>query len=173
MPRICTKEELRSIYGPAKEKVLEEKPGAIEPSSERFIELSPFHIISSCNAEGMHDNSPRGGHSGFVKTQDHKTLLIPDFPGNNRLDTLENIIENGKVGLIFFIPGIDETLRINGKAYLSTDESVMNLFSEYKKPPKLAIVVQVESVHRHCANALKTSQLWSSEKFVSSSALAV
>ena len=106
------------------------------------------------------DASPRGGEPGFVKVLDEKTLLIPDSPGNNRLDTLENIVATGRVGLLFMVPGMDETLRVNGFAALSTEPSERALCIDARRTPVLVIRVSVTSVYLHCAKAFMRSQLW-------------
>jgi PPOX class probable FMN-dependent enzyme len=106
------------------------------------------------------DASPRGGEPGFVKVRDAHTLLIPDAPGNNRLDTLENIVSTGQLGLLFLVPGFDETLRVNGCALLSTNAADLQPFAEAKRPPALVIRVTVASVYLLCAKSLMRSQLW-------------
>jgi PPOX class probable FMN-dependent enzyme len=106
------------------------------------------------------DASPRGGEPGFVKVTDAHTLLLPDAPGNNRLDTLENIIATGRLGLLFMVPGFDETLRINGRAVLSTDPVDLALCADARRAPALVIRVAVESVYLHCAKAFMRSKLW-------------
>ncbi|MEI8402090.1 MAG: pyridoxamine 5'-phosphate oxidase family protein, partial [Alcaligenaceae bacterium] len=116
---IQTIEQLRGLYAPAKERAVKKQLSALDAHCQHYIGLSPFVVISSVGLDQMLDASPRGGAPGFVKSVDAHTLLIPDSPGNNRLDTLENIIHTGKVGMLFLIPGMDETLRVNGTACLS------------------------------------------------------
>ena len=115
---------------------------------------------------GRFDASPRGGDPGFVTTPDSATLLIPDAPGNNRLDTLENVIGSGRIGLLFLIPGVDETLRVNGKARLCDDPEMLRGFANEKRTPRLVIEVKVEDVYLHCAKALMRSRLWSADSKV-------
>ena len=115
---------------------------------------------------GRFDASPRGGDPGFVKAPDSATLLIPDAPGNNRLDTLENIIGSSRIGLLFLIPGVDETLRVNGKARLCDDPEMLRGLANEKRTPKLVIEVKVEDVYLHCAKALMRSKLWSADSKV-------
>jgi hypothetical protein len=110
------------------------------------------------------DASPRGGEPGFVKVLDAQTLLLPDAPGNNRLDTLENIVATGQLGLLFLVPGFDETLRVNGRAVLSTDVADLAPFSQTQRPPALVIQVTVASVYLHCAKSLMRSKLWDAER---------
>lgn len=118
--------------------------------------------MASSNAAQAMDASPRGGAPGFVKVPDERTLLIPDAPGNNRLDSLENILATGKIGLLFMIPGIDETLRVNGDARLSCAEEHIQAFSGEKRRPMLVIEVMVTEAYLHCAKALMRSALWAS-----------
>lgn len=157
---IDTLERLRALYPAPKERAIRKQLSALDPHCRRFIELSPFVVVASGNVTQAMDASPRGGAPGFVKTLDERTLLIPDAPGNNRLDTLENIIGTGKVGLLFMIPGIDETLRVNGAARLSCDEEQLQLFADEKHRPKLVIEVSVAEAYLHCAKALMRSGLW-------------
>jgi PPOX class probable FMN-dependent enzyme len=154
------KDTLRTLYPPAKERSLKKQIGHLDRHCLRFVGLSPFVILASGSKEGHFDASPRGGEPGFVKAQDSGTLLIPDAPGNNRLDTLENILGTGRIGLLFLIPGVDETLRVNGKARLIDDAGVLLRFRNEKRTPKLVIEVKVEHVYLHCAKALMRSNLW-------------
>jgi len=163
---IDTKESLRSLYPVAKERSVKKQLAHLDKHCLRFIELSPFVVLASGGTEGHLDASPRGGAPGFVKAPDSHTLLIPDAPGNNRLDTLENIIGTGRLGLLFLIPGVDETLRINGKARLTDEISMLERFKDEKRAPKLLIEVKVEDAYLHCAKALMRSRLWSPESRV-------
>jgi len=164
-------EELRALYPAPKERSVKKQLAALDVHCRRFIELSPFVVLASGNTAGSMDASPRGGAPGFVKVLDERTLFIPDSPGNNRLDTLENIIGTGKLGLFFMIPGIDETLRINGAARLSCHAGHLQLFSGEKRSPKLAIEVTVAEAYLHCAKALMRSSLWKSSSQVDRSSL--
>jgi len=157
---IDTLEKLRALYPVPKERAIRKQLSSLDPHCRRFIELSPFVVVASGNVTQAMDASPRGGAPGFVKALDERTLLIPDAPGNNRLDTLGNIIGTGKVGLLFMIPGIDETLRVNGAARLSCDEEQLQLFAGEKHRPKLVIEVVVAEAYLHCAKALMRSGLW-------------
>ena len=163
---IDSKEKLRSAYPPAKERSLKKQLTQLDPHCLRFVSLSPFVVLSSGTPEGGFDASPRGGEPGFVRAPDARTLLIPDAPGNNRLDTLENIIANGRLGLLFLIPGVDETLRVNGRARLQDEVTLVQSFKNEKRVPKLVIEVTVEDVYLHCAKALMRSKLWSAESRV-------
>lgn len=164
-------EKLRALYPAAKERALRKQLSALDPHCQRFIQLSPFVVVASSNVAHAMDASPRGGMPGFVKVLNERTLLIPDAPGNNRLDTLENIIGTGKVGLLFMIPGIDETLRVNGAARLSCFEEQFQLFAGEKHRPKLVIEVLVAEAYLHCAKALMRSGLWQASSQVKRSLL--
>ena len=158
--QITTLPALRQHYGPASERSLNKEMPSLDPHATRFIELSPFVVLASSDSDGHMDASPRGGDAGFVKVLDAQTVLIPDSPGNKRLDTLENIVSTGRLGLLFMVPGFDETLRINGQAVLSTDPADLALCEDARRKPKLVIRVTVDSVYLHCAKALMRSQLW-------------
>jgi len=157
---IKSEEALRELYGwpkgRAKSKVLDR----LEKHSKHFLSLSPFFVLGTYDQQGRSDTSPRGGKPGFVQVKDDKTLLVPDAKGNNRVDSLINIVETGKVGCLFLLPGVDETLRINGTAVISTDNQYLGRFSEEKNPPKACIVITIEEVFLHCAKALMRSDLW-------------
>jgi len=168
---IDSKEKLRSAYPPAKERSLKKQLTQLDKHCLRFIGLSPFVVLSSGTLEGGFDASPRGGEPGFVRAPDAHTLLIPDAPGNNRLDTLENIIANGRLGLLFLVPGVDETLRVNGTARLEDDLYFIDYFKNEKRVPKLVIAVTVEDAYLHCAKALMRSRLWNAHLHVERSVL--
>ena len=168
---IDTVAELRTLYAAPKERALKKQLAALDPHCRSFIALSPFITVASCSADGAMDSSPRGGAPGFVKAIDENMLLIPDAPGNNRLDTLENIVATGKVGLLFLIPSVDETLRINGAARLSWLDAHLAVFADEKHRPKLVIAVDVAEAYLHCAKALMRSRLWSASAQVPRSAL--
>lgn len=157
-------QRLRELYSAAGAKALQKQLAMLEKHSKRFIELAPFLVIASSNKKGVMDASPRGGEPGFVKVHDDRTILIPDSPGNNRLDTLSNILETHQVGVIFFIPGVDETLRINGSARLNDDVALRNQCADARRVPKLVIEVSVDELYLHCAKALMRSAIWDSGK---------
>jgi len=125
-----------------------------------FIGRSPFVLMASSDSAGRVDVSPRGGHPGFVKVLDQHRLAIPEMAGNNRLDSMQNIVESPGVGLLFCIPGLDETLRVNGTATITTDPGVLDTCADKGLHPKVAIGVDVEEVFIHCAKALRRSGLW-------------
>ena len=163
MTKIDTAEKLREIYGMPMELAVAKALTKLDPHCRHFIELAPFAVISSADAKGNADVSPRGDGPGFIKVLDDNTLLMPDRPGNNRVDTLSNIIENPNVGMLFFVPGVNETLRINGVAEISTDPTLLGLFADTPKAPIAAIKVTVEEAFLHCAKALMRSKLWDPE----------
>jgi PPOX class probable FMN-dependent enzyme len=163
---IQTIEQLRGLYAPAKERAVKKQLSALDAHCQRFIELSPFVVISSIGLDQMLDASPRGGAPGFVKSVDAHTLLIPDSPGNNRLDTLENIIHTGKLGMLFLIPGMDETLRVNGTASLSVAPADLEQCTTEIRAPKLVIKVVVSQAYLHCAKAFMRSKLWDPQSHI-------
>lgn len=152
--------QLRALYPYPTERIVKKQLSSLDRHCQRIIELSPFVVIASGSPEFAMDASPRGGSPGFVRIVDQKTLLIPDAPGNNRLDTFENILATKQVGLLFLVPGLDETLRVNGAARLSRSEELVSLFPAEKRPPKLVIEVTVEAAYLHCPKALMRSNLW-------------
>ena len=164
-------EQLRALYPAPKPRAYQKQLSALDVHCRSFIALSPFLVLASTSATRKLDASPRGGVPGFVNVLDDRTLLVPDAKGNNRLDTLHNIIETGQLGLIFLIPGVDETLRINGAARLSTAEAHLQLFAGQKNPPALAIEVTVQEAYLHCAKAFMRSNLWQPSALVPRSAL--
>ena len=168
---ILTLDALRTLYAPARERSVKKELTHLDAHCHRFITLSPFVVIASSDVEGAMDASPRGGAAGFVKVLDGATLLIPDSPGNNRLDTLENIVQSGRIGLLFLLPGVDESLRVNGRAVLSTNDADIDLCAEPKRQPKLVIRVTVEAAYLHCAKALMRSALWNQAGHVSRSVM--
>ena len=162
---------LRALYPPAKDRAVNKQLAHLDRHCRQFIALAPFVVLSSSSAAWTMDASPRGGAPGFVKTLDEHTLLIPDAPGNNRLDTLENIIATRQLGLLFLIPGVEETLRVNGTAVLSCDEDTLEHFADERRRPKLVIKVAVKEAYLHCAKALMRSDLWNAERHVDRAAL--
>lgn len=161
--KIQTTDQLRALYKAPSERAVLKELTYVDPHIQRFISLSPFLVISSGDQHHQMDCSPRGGDAGFVKVLDEKTILIPDSPGNNRLDTLTNIIATSQIGLLFFVPGIDEVVRLNGKATLQTDADLLMHFDGMKNKPHLVIQVLVEAAYMHCPKALMRSKLWSIE----------
>lgn len=171
MARIETMEHLRSIYKHPKGRPLTKQLDHLEKHCRHFISLSPFLVLSSSASGQMHDASPRGETPGFVKVLDDHRIAIPDRPGNNRLDTYSNIIDTPNVGLIFLIPGVNETLRINGVAEIRDDPELIDLFDEQARKPITVLVVHVKEAYLHCAKALMRSDLWGETHKVPRSAL--
>ena len=159
---ISTPEALRALYGEASARALVKELDHISPHYQQFIEASPFVVIGSVGPEGL-DTSPRGDPPGFVHVADHKTLLLPDRRGNNRADTLMNIVRDPRVSLLFLIPGIGETLRVIGKAEVVVDEQLCQQFEMQGKLPRSVMVLSVDKVYFQCQKALTRSQLWQAE----------
>ena len=160
---IETVEKLRSSYGEPSERAVRKSLGRLDRHCRRFIELSPFVVLASAGADGRVDCSPRGDPAGFVAILDDRTILIPDRRGNNRADSLTNIIENPYVGLLFMIPGVDETLRLNGRTKLTTDPVRLEPLAVNGRMPRSGLVVEVEEVFLQCTKALVRSRLWADE----------
>ena len=158
--KINTTTKLRETYGYPSGRAKEKELSFLDHHAINFIKKSPFLIMSTSSVKGKLDASPRGGVPGFVHVRDENTILIPDSKGNNRVDSLSNIVETGTIGLLFLIPGMDETLRLNGKAYISNDTEDLSLLMAEKKPPKACVIVEVEELFLHCAKALMRSKLW-------------
>lgn len=137
----------------------------LDEHAQAFIQRSPFVCIGTQDRDGSADVSPRGDPVGFVKILDEQTLAIPDRPGNNRLDSLVNILANPSVGLLFIVPGFDDTLRVNGQASLVTDPALLETMRVNERLPKVAIVVEVSEVFLHCAKAFRRSHLWDPAHF--------
>ncbi|RED49117.1 pyridoxamine 5'-phosphate oxidase family protein [Aestuariispira insulae] len=163
MARIETVKALREIYRKPQGRALQKQLDHLEFHGRNFIAKSPFLVLGTSTAGGMGDVSPRGDLPGFVKVLDDHTVILPDRPGNNRLDSLNNIIENPAVSLIFFLPGVNETFRINGEAEISTDEDLLDLCVVDGKRPVTVLKITVREAYLHCAKSMMRSNLWSSE----------
>jgi uncharacterized protein len=164
--RIADEAALRVLFGQAEGLAVRKTIPRIDRHARDFIARSPFLCIATSNAQGRADVSPRGDPAGFVQVLDDHHLAIPDRPGNNRLDTMVNILENPNIGLIFMIPGFEDTLRINGKAEITSDPAVLERARVDGKLPKVAIRVRVEEQFFHCAKAFRRSRLWQPEAVV-------
>ncbi len=154
---------LRDIMGTPMDLALRKQLGKLDRHCRAFIARSPFLCIGTADAGGKADVSPRGDPAGFVQVLDDHTLIIPDRPGNNRLDTMTNIMANPNVGLLFFIPGFEDTLRVNGRATIVNDPEALARAAVNGKAPKVAIRVTVDEAFLHCAKALKRSRLWDAD----------
>jgi PPOX class probable FMN-dependent enzyme len=157
---IATEATLREIIGGAHPITLDKEMDRLDKHARHFITLSPFLCLETTNGDGQADVSPRGDPAGFVKVLDDRTLLIPEQPGNRRADSMLNVMTESVVGLIFFVPGIEETMRISGRATVVDDADQLSDLAVNGKAPKLGISVEVERVFFHCAKALKRSRLW-------------
>jgi uncharacterized protein len=162
---VSSEEELRSIIGYPSELAKRKVISYIDHHCRDFISRSPFVVISTADSSGFCDASPRGDMPGFVHVLDEKRLVIPERPGNRRIDSLRNILSNPRIGLLFFIPGLGETLRVNGKAFLVKDEDLLERMVVQEKKPLLGIGVEVEECFIHCAKAFKRSRLWEVESW--------
>ena len=157
---VTSEAQFRAITGNPTERALKKQLTALDRHCRAFIEKCPFLLISSCNASGNMDVSPRGDPPGFVHVLDDETLAIPDRPGNRRADTFRNVLENPHVGLIFLVPGKQETLRVSGVATIVRDHWVREPMAVSGKLPEFAIVVRVNEVFFHCAKCVIRSKLW-------------
>ena len=152
--------ELRSHIGAISDLAERKVLPRLDAHCRHFITLSPFLVLASADSEGRVDASPRGDPPGFVRILDDSTLLLPDRPGNNRVDSFANILDAPGVGLIFFVPGIDETLRVNGTARLLTDADALQDSEVAGKVPRTGLVITIQEAFFHCAKALRRSRLW-------------
>lgn len=168
---ITSMEELRALVGQVSEGALRKDIGRLDEHCRAFIALSPFALLSTSGASGRCDVSPKGDAPGFALVLDEQTLALPDRPGNRRADSLTNIIENGHAGLLFLIPRMEETLRVNGRARLLRDPELLARMAVQGKPPQLAIVIDVEEAYLHCAKSLKRAKLWQPESWQEDDAL--
>jgi uncharacterized protein len=155
-----TEEELRSMMGTPSELVKRKAISYLDQNCVEFIANSPFLVISTSDESGFCDVSPRGDQAGFVQVLSKKYLLIPERPGNKRMDSLRNILKNPRIGLLFMIPGLGETLRVNGKAMLVKDDELLEKMAVNGRKPMIGIGVEVEECFIHCAKAFIRSGLW-------------
>ncbi len=165
MPDIATVEELEAIYGQPGETSTVKVADRVTPQYRIWIEQSPFAALATCGPEGL-DCSPRGDLPGFVRIHDDKTLMMPDRRGNNRIDSLRNIVRDPRVALLFLIPGSGNTLRINGRAQISADPELLGSFEVGGKAPRTVVVVTVNEIYFQCARAIVRSDLWNPDKRV-------
>jgi len=170
MTVITTLEALEALYGQPAEASLIKEVDHVTAQYRALVEVSPFAVLATSGPEGL-DCSPRGDHPGFVRVVDSKTLMMPDRRGNNRTDSLRNIIRDPRVALLFLIPGSGTTLRVNGRAQLSTDAELLNSFVVDGKAPRSVVVIHVDSVYFQCARAIVRSDLWNPDKHVEASCI--
>ncbi|MFK5980257.1 MAG: pyridoxamine 5'-phosphate oxidase family protein [Rhizobiaceae bacterium] len=164
MTIIKSEEELRAHFGQVSELAQKKEMRGLDKHARHFISLSPFLCMATSSKSGMADNTPRGDAPGFVSVLDDEQLLIPERPGNNRLDTLSNLIENPAIGLIFFLPGIRETLRVNGTAIVIVDDPRLENLAVKGRVPAAGILVKTSEVYFHCGKALLRSHLWDPDR---------
>ena len=168
---VTSERELRELYGHPGERAVAKEQPVIDEHCREFIAHAPFLVMGTAGADGRCDVSPKGDAPGFVQVLDEHHLVIPDRLGNNRLDGMCNVVENGHVGLIFFIPGREDTLRVNGRATISRDEALLDRLAVGGKRPVTALVVEVEQCFLHCARAFKRSGLWQPERWPDASSV--
>jgi PPOX class probable FMN-dependent enzyme len=154
--------DLKKIYAEPTARVLAKARPEIDIHARKFIEMSPFCVLATSGSDGSVDASPRGGHPGFIRVDGPNELLMPDRPGNNRIDSFKNIVEGtGRLQLIFFVPGIDETLRVAGRGAVTTDPTLLAAMEEFGKLPRAILRIEVSEAYFHCGKALMRSKLWS------------
>src|SRR5947207_5157273 len=162
---ITSEQELRDLMGEASEGSIKKETTYVTDECRRFIERSPFMLLATSGSNGRCDVAPKGDPAGFVRVLDEKHLVIPDRPGNKRFDGLRNLLENPHIGLIFLVPGRQETLRVNGRAWITRDEELLDTMLVQGKRPWFALGVEVEECFLHCAKALVRSHLWETESW--------
>ena len=154
-------DDLDRLYASPSPRTIAKVIDHVDRHAARFIALSPFCVFATVGADGGVDASPRGGAPGFVRVAGPQTLQMPDRPGNNRLDSYRNVLAGaGEVGMLFFIPGIDDALRINGRASLSADPALLASMIEFGKPPRAVVEIAVREVYLHCPKAMMRARLW-------------
>ena len=163
--------DLRSVYREPAEPALRKQIDHLDENCRSFIAHSPFVVLSTAGGDGRCDVSPKGGPPGFVVVLDERRLAVPDLAGNNRLDSFTNLVESPYVALLFLVPGVDETLRVNGRAAITRDEAVLDACAVHDRRPKAAVGVEVEAAYLHCAKALKRGEVWQPERWPDRSAL--
>jgi uncharacterized protein len=157
--------DLATIYPKPTPRVIAKARPSIDAHARKFIEMSPFCVLATSGADGSVDASPRGGNPGFVHVEGPNRLSMPDRSGNNRIDSFRNIVEgSGLLQLIFFVPGIDETLRVGGKGTVTVDPALLAAMEEFGKPPRAVLRIEVSEAYFHCGKALMRSKLWSANQ---------
>jgi uncharacterized protein len=167
---LTTIEQLEAIYGLPHDRAVRKEIPFLNLDYQAMVRASPLVIVSSVGPDGM-DGSPRGDAPGFVRIIDERTLAIPDRPGNNRIDTLRNIVLDSRISLLFIIPGIGETLRVNGRARISAEPELLESFAVNGKAARTVILVEVQAAYFHCSKAIVRSDLWNPQKYLDRSAL--
>jgi PPOX class probable FMN-dependent enzyme len=157
--------ELEALYGQPNEASTAKEIAYITPHYRAYIEASPFASLATSGPEGL-DCSPRGDRPGFVRIHDERTLMLPDRRGNNRIDSLRNIVRDPRVALLFLIPGLGNTLRVNGRAHISVGPALLESFAVEEKAPRSVMVIEVETIYFQCARALVRSDLWNPARHI-------
>ncbi len=157
---VTSHDDLKELYGEASPEAIAKDLDYLDENSQKFIAASPFIVLATTNDKGYMDCSPKGDKIGFVKILDKRTLLLPDRKGNNRTDSLKNVIDNPRVGILFFVPNVNETFRVNGQATISTEPELMEQCAVDGKLPKSVMVISIEEAYIHCSRALNRSELW-------------
>jgi PPOX class probable FMN-dependent enzyme len=169
---IAAEEDLGGLYGPPLPAVQRKELDHVDRHCREFIARSTLVLVATANRRGRCDVSPRGGSPGFVSVLDERRLLLPDAPGNRRIDSLRNILQTGQAGLLFVIPGLEETLRVNGQAVLVRDQALLSGLELGGKTPRVALGIGVQEVFLHCAKAFKRGAVWSPDRWPSTEGLA-
>lgn len=167
---VTNPDALQALYGEPGEASLKKEVDHVHPHYRAFIEAAPFAMLATCGPDGL-DASPRGDPAGFVVVEDEKTLLLPDRRGNNRMDSLLNVLADPRVALLFLVPGVGETLRVNGTARISVDPALLERFAMDGKLPRSVLIIDVQTVYFQCSRALLRSRLWDPATQVPRSAL--
>jgi uncharacterized protein len=171
MTTIREEPELRALLGGPAEIVRAKVSDRLNDLTRRFIDLSPFVLLATSAPDGTCDVSPRGDPAGFVRVLDDRTLLLPDRPGNRLADSLRNILRNPHVGLLFVVPGVGDTLRVNGRATVETEEELLAPSAVEGKVPRLGLLIEIDEVFTHCSKAFLRARLWDPATFVERTAL--
>lgn len=166
LEQVETINSLRELYDSPMDLVIKKVKSSLDKYTTQYLELSAFSVLSTSSADGCMDCSPRGDYPGFIQAFDENTIAIPDRPGNNRLDSLKNIIENPNIGILVLIPGFSECLRINGKAKIVINHEILERFKYKEKIPKSVILVSIKEIYFHCSKAITRSKLWKPESQV-------
>jgi PPOX class probable FMN-dependent enzyme len=169
--RLDSVDDLRTIYRPPGQGAVDKVIGTLDHHCVDFLAKAPFFVLSTANAEGVCDGSPKGGAPGFVRPLDARHVAWADLAGNNRLDSFQNLVGNSSVALLFMIPGLDETLRVNGRAELVSEPELCDAFAVDGKPARVVVVVEVVEAYIHCAKALRRAELWSPDAWLESDEL--
>ncbi len=168
---VTTESELRELIGSPSERAIKKDVAVLDAHCRDFIARSPFLLLATASARGRCDVSPKGDAPGFVRVLDDRHLVIPDRPGNKRLDGMRNLLQNPHAGMIFLIPGREETLRVNGRASIIRDAEILESLTAHGKRPLVAIGLEVEECFFHCPKAFRRSELWNPERWLDRAAL--